>query len=399
MRSRILPLLALPLLGACDDESSPTAAFGPDAPVASASSAPPPSTLASVAFDGQSYQIWPYTDTNFEGTPQDPVNLVFAGRADPRNIRSALLSLSGDRSVAPFSTSGSTGALLAGVAGGCTWKDAVAGNQTGYSAAGGWAGSVIQLECGNFNGFRFHMRLFPAGQLTVANVHADVIIPGTNQHEVISWEAAEKFVMMELVRSGLLAAAPAETAPINEAPSFGVIRMAIYNGMPAGLQLLNAGQTGPVSADVPVATDGKATILSLREAPRALGRTNNFTITFGQVIPKPFCAQPGELIKVTGPVQVSQVVTVSSKGVLESKTLSKGTLTVQSFDPRTGALGAPVSAEVEEEYEAEVEDSKHKTTSKGKQELLGAIRQVLETELEVGWDGTTFFHAAQSCGS
>ncbi len=50
-----------------------------------------------------------------------------------------------------------------------------------------------------------------------------------------------------------------------------------------------------------------------------------------------------------GPVHVSQVVSVSASGELKSKTLSKGTLTVRSFNPLTGALGEPIPAKVEED--------------------------------------------------
>ena len=405
MKPRIAPLcaaLALPLLGACTDESSPTAALDSDAPVWSAGHAAAPTNLAMVSFGGSSSRIWPYTDTNFEASPQDPINLVFVGRADTRNIRSALLSLDNNRS--GFIQAGPSGMLLAGLAQGCTWQDAVGGNQTNYSAEGGWSGSVIQLECGSFNGFRFHVRLFPAGQWAVANAHAEVLIPGTNHHEVLTWEAAEKFVMMELARSGLLAAAPSETGIINEAGSFGTIRTLVYNGFPDNhpLRMLSQGPlTGSVGAPVPVATDGKATVLALRDAPPAGGTTNSFVISFGQVIPKPFCAQPGELVRVDGPVRVNQVVSVSSSGVLESRTLSEGTLTVRSFNPAMGQMGPAVRAEVEEEYEAEVRDKKHRTWSKGRQRLMPdrAPPQQFSMQLKVGSNGQTVFHADEVCGS
>jgi hypothetical protein len=403
MKSRSVPLyalLALPLIAGCTDDASPTAALALEGRGQSAQGVAAPSSLTPVSFDGATNHIWPYTDTNFEATPQDPMNLVFVGHADPRNIRSALLSLNGDRGGAPFNMSGS-GMLLAGVAQGCTWKDAVAGNQTTYSEAEGWSGSVIQLECGEFNSVRFHIRLFPAGEWTLANVHVDVLIPGTNQHEVLTWEAAEKFVMMELVRSGLLAAAPTETGVINEVGSFGTIRIAVYNGLPAGLRMLTGGPLTNVTQPVPVQTDGKATILALQEAPPAGGTSNTFTIQFGQFIPKPFCAQAGELVRVDGPVQVSQVVDVLPNGMLKSKTSATGTLTVRSFNPLTGALGELVSAEVEEKYEADIKDHKHLTTSKGSQRLYPAegTPQEYTTHLRVGSDGRALFHQNEVCGS
>ena len=59
---------------------------------------PAPSGLQMVSFGSSSWNIWPYTGGNFSGTPQDPINLIFVGKADPLDIRAALLSLDGDRS-------------------------------------------------------------------------------------------------------------------------------------------------------------------------------------------------------------------------------------------------------------------------------------------------------------
>ncbi len=42
-------------------------------------------------------EFWPYTTDIFPATPKDPINLIFFGEADPRDIRAALLSLDGDR--------------------------------------------------------------------------------------------------------------------------------------------------------------------------------------------------------------------------------------------------------------------------------------------------------------
>ncbi len=97
-------------------------------------------------------------------------------------------------------------------------------------------------------------------------------------------------------------------------------------------------------------------------------------------------------------MHVSQAVRVSASGVLESKTLSKGTLTVRSFNPLTGALGEPIPAKVEEEYEAEIETNKHLTTSKGKQRLEGTTTQEFSMRLKVGSGGKTDFFADQVCG-
>lgn len=96
---------------------------------------------------------------------------------------------------------------------------------------------------------------------------------------------------------------------------------------------------------------------------------------------------------------MSQAVRVSASGVLESKTLFKGTLTVRSFNPLTGALGEPIPAKVEDEYEAEMETNKHLTTSKGKQRLEGTTTQEFSMRLKVGSGGKTLFRAKEVCGS
>jgi hypothetical protein len=399
--SRAAALLALSTLGACADPVERL--MSPDTLTPAASTAPPPAHLASVEIGGGTHAVWPYTGTNLFGIPQDPINLVFTGNSDPRNVRNALLSLSGDRTGAPFNAS-PEGMLLAGIAQGCSWTDAFGDNQTSYSGDDGWAGSVIQLECGGYNNFRFHLRLFPAGTVTLGNVHAEVIIPGTQQHEVLTWEAAEKFVVMELLRGGLLTAPPAETGIINETEFYKSIMVPVYNGIPDGhpLRMLSGGPlSGPVSSPVPVRTDGKATVLTLATAPAAPSTEQNFTIHFGQSIPKPFCAPSGEWVRVDGPVQVSHHVHVSGDGKLTSKGVAKGTLTVRSVDLATGALGPATFAKVEQEYENEIERGKHRVTTRADQRLdLGAGRtDAFSLRLRVGSGGEAVFTANQSCGA
>jgi hypothetical protein len=390
-------LLGLPLLAACLDDSA-SVLLSPAAPMPTIAAAP--SHLVAVDVASESHLVWPYTGTDFHAHPQDPINLVFAGHADPRNVRNALLSLDGNRNVSPFNTT-AEGMLLAGIANGCRWTDAFGDVQATYSLDGGWAGSVLQLECGTYNTFRFHLRLFPAGILTLGNVHAEVIIPGTQGHEVLTWEAAEKFVIMELMRGELLAAPPVQSAVINEVGSFKGIMPAIYSGLPDGhpLRMLAGGPlAGEVTEPVPLATDGRATILNLRTAPAASGTSNAFVIDFGQFIPKPFCAPSGEWIRVDGPVHVTHTVTVASSGTVKSKGVAKGKLTVRSFDITTGALGPPIPAEVEQEIETEVGSSRHRATTRSEQRLLleHGQSESFRLDLRVG-SGETYFAASQSC--
>ena len=205
----VLALLGL-LVAGCEksiDPGTKTTVETPDDEMAALLAAPMPdargfvpSPLVTAQIGQDAVQFWPYTGTNFAGEPQDPINLIFFGQADPRDIRAALLSLNGDRTAlgfpaeAPFNS---------------TWDDAIGDVQTAYGAtiggemalsptpargngpdrfcaSRGWSGSAIQLACGAYEGMRFHLRLFKVGSWTLGNAHLDVSIPGTTEHQVIS---------------------------------------------------------------------------------------------------------------------------------------------------------------------------------------------------------------------
>jgi hypothetical protein len=329
-----------------------TDAFAPvpadSGPASFAAAAPPPGLLVPIAVLGGSLSIWPYTGVDFTGTPQDPINLVFTGRSDPRSIRSALMSLDGDRTafgmpaVYPFN---------------CTWSDAIGDLQTGYNATAVWVGSAIQLACGNYGPIRFHVRLFEAGATTLGNAHFEVLIPGTADHQVLSWELAEQLVKVDFLRSGLLDHADplGSTGPINDVP-FREIPEQIYNGIPADLKSLIGGPAGSVSAPVPIGTDGQATVFNLAagSAGNPVGSEQSFVITYGQVIPRPFCASGAEFLYVEGPVSLRKTVQVTAAGGLISEFDASGRLRLTPVNPQTGA---PIGLT----YEAEVSD--HQVTS------------------------------------
>jgi len=46
----------------------------------------PPTELVVIAVGEDNLEFWPYTGENFSGTPQDPINLIFYGKADPRDV-------------------------------------------------------------------------------------------------------------------------------------------------------------------------------------------------------------------------------------------------------------------------------------------------------------------------
>src|SRR4029079_1006536 len=136
-------------------------------------------------------------------------------------IRSVLMSLPG---------SGRPGPLAAF---NCTWSDAVGDPQTSYSSSTGWVPSSIQMQCGNFQGPRFHARIFREGNVTVANAHYEILIPGTNQHEVLSWELAEALVAADIARSGYLGAAPSVSSVITAAPYYRAVQAPVAAMLPA----------------------------------------------------------------------------------------------------------------------------------------------------------------------
>lgn len=305
---------------------------------------PAPGPLTAVAFGEETLNLWPYTSNDFSGAPQDPINLIFVGHCDPRRLRAALMSLDGDRTALGFPPAAPFNAR---------WKDAIGDVQCGYGD-GAWTGGVIQLACGEYGPMRFHIRLFTMGEWTVANAHLDLLIPGTADHQVISWEVAEQFVIADFMRSGLLDSdvPMLPTDQINASP-FRTIPAVIYNGLPAELKGLIGGPGGSVTDDVPIFTDGHAMILNIgTEVPIVPGtEVQKFTVTYGQVIPKPFCNDGSEYVYVEGPIDLEQLVTITPELKYQFSFQALGTLTVTPINPSTGEpIGAPLQGNVNERH-------------------------------------------------
>ncbi|HET9293662.1 MAG TPA: hypothetical protein VFO06_05155 [Gemmatimonadales bacterium] len=314
-------------------------------------SAPAPSPIAAVPVGSTSVHLWPYVSSNLQA-PEDPVSLIFVGEADPRALRAALLALDGDRTafgfppVFPFN---------------CTWDDAIGGVQGGYTDDAGWSGSAIQLQCGAYQPIRFHLRFFAAGGVTLGGAHFEVLIPGTADHQVLSWELAEQLVTADFVRSGLLGAAPSQTAAINGSP-WRAIPPVIYNGLPAELQQLAGGPIGSTAIPVPIQNDGHATILTLAEraAPVPNRPPQDFVIQYDQVVPKPFCAGGAfQYVYVDGPVRLRQWAEETASGNFVSHFHAEGTLAVTPVDPSTSPptpIGDTYLAQVNEMHRGRVTD-------------------------------------------
>ena len=353
----ILALIALALVG-CDKSVEPNldqSAMEPQNPdLASLQSAywprqgtPAPSPLVTVSAGEESLEFWPYTASDFSGTPKDPINLIFIGQADPLEIRAALLSLDGDRSalgmppMPPFNS---------------VWHDDIEGDiQATYATGSQWAPGAIQLVCGDYSQIRFHLRLFKAGAWTLGGVHFEVLIPGTTTHQVLSWELAEQFVMGDIMRTGLLDpdVPMIPTDQINEAP-YGAIPAIIYNGLPVELRGLIGGPLGDVTEDVPIVNDGHTAILNLASAVVAEPsiRNNQFVVQFGQVVPKPFCSSgPYDYVYVSGPITLTEEIEYADEGTYTASFHAEGELSVTPVNPMTGEpIAEPYTARVWETH-------------------------------------------------
>ena len=354
-------LAAILLIGGCADRPSPVESTPPEF----RQQVLPASPLATITVNGGTTEILPYLTDDLE-TPQDPVNLVFTGVADPREIRNALLGLDGSRGapfppVFPFT---------------CTWSDAIGGLMAGYGEREGWGGTAIQLQCGTYGPIRFHLRLVKLGGLTIGNAHFELLIPGTTDHQVLSWELAEQLVTYDLARTGLLGAAPSATAAITAAPAHRAIPAVIYNLLPADLRLLIGGPAGNVTVDVGIANDGHATgfLLAGRAPAIAAETSRREVIQFNQLIPKPFCpAGPFDYLLVQGPVTLEQEVRTGIGGEVRQTFRAQGSLEALPIDAATGIpQGQAFRAEVSERQDSRAGDDGGEVSGNQHQRLLPA---------------------------
>jgi len=351
----VLALTAALIAGCSEDGEFPGRPDPGDGTVPDESSAPgvvnpgPPPDLITVSFGGDDVTFWPYTGVELDGTPVDPVNLVFAGAADPVEIRAALLALDGNRTafgfpdIYPFNA---------------TWSDAFGDVQASFADADGWIGSEVQLQLGTYDPVRWHLRLFRTGEhhgaggWTLGAAHFELRIPGTADHQVLSWEAAEQMVMVDMMRTGLLdpSVPSVPTDVINAAPAYRTIPAIIYNGIPAELKAYIGGPAGPVSEDVPIPNDGRAILLNVAAAPAVSPGTavQDFTMEYGLVVPKPFCSDgPYDFVYVSGPVRFEKTVRVTSRGHLTTVASYRGSLTITPWDIVANVpAGEPYRAQV-----------------------------------------------------
>jgi hypothetical protein len=390
MRAHAVPVVLLLALGG-------SALAGPEAPA-------PPATV-DVDLGGETLAVWPYTTSDFE-TGSDPVNLVFPN-ADPRAIRQELLKLDGSRGGTPFA------GLPFGV-GGCRWMDAMGYEQAAWGEGEGWAGGAVQLACvassaqplGTF--FRFHVRLFRFGAHTLGAAHFEVLIPGTAEHEVLSWDFARELVLYDLDRAEVLSAAPGSAALV-PAGTFRAVRRPVFDALVSfGLgPLLSAlGLSAPAwPADVPIPTSGAAAVVATAisfEPVRARFEAAT-EVVYDVVIPKPFCSSgtpdpTDDFVRLQGPLRFAQTVLTNPSGKYERRYLIGGTLTVTPMrmvqlptpttPPQYAATGEPaLEAAISETHRGMLTDEYAQVTERVSQALMGDETQTLEWAFGAGqWD-------------
>jgi hypothetical protein len=340
---------------------------------------PVPAGLVTLRLDADSTRLWPWTGGDLSGEPSDPINLIFLGEADPRQVRQALLSVDGDRTsmglppVAPFN---------------CAWRDAIGVPETSWAEAEGWTGNAIGLECGDYGGVRAHLRLFRHGGVTLGGAHFEVLITGTTTHEVLSWEFAEALVKGDLARGGFLSASPKLTPAITATPSWRTIRYQVFNGVPAALRLVLGLPTGNQTSDVPIPSDGRASVLRLyqRFEPEAASSRRDYIQYFDQIVPRPFCAAgPLDYVYVKGPLHFSFRVETDPSGHYAARFSATGALEVTPISPTTGQpTGATVPAIVSEQHHFFMTDRRVEASLDQQQSILTTPTQTLFQRLDAG---------------
>jgi hypothetical protein len=334
---------------------------------------PTPPATETVTVDGEALTLGPYTTSDFS-TPADPVNLVFL-HADPRAIRQELMKLSGDRTIPPY-PGGPVFPLAAPF--NCLWTDAMGYEQAAFAEPEGWVGGEVQLACVNLGAplgdpFRFHVRLFRSGRHTFGATHFEIQIPGTAEHEVLSWDFARQFLTLDMMRTGTLPAAPGDVAVV--APgTFREVRRPIYDGVRAsagdefvtkiGLPLLPDGSTDEL---VPIPTNGAAATFSpiIRFEPVKSDRTTSHQATYDVNAPKPFCG-PG-YVHLEGSLRMEMRVQTNPSGKYLRTYRVFGMLRVTPLVP----AGPAVDAIVWEAHRGMLTDHYGEVTERASQTLLG----------------------------
>lgn len=396
-------VLAALLPAACSDRTEPVAPWRALARHSDVGPVPPALTTVDLG-GGRSVTMYPYTwDAKDPGLKVDPINLIFVGVTDPRQIRAALLAAAGNHTVFGLDPA------YVGEAASCQWVDAFGGsNQVAYVEGIGWVGSVIQLACGvsyrsGPPAFRFHIRLFPAGNVTLAGVHFEMNIPSTTEHEVLSWELARLAVVSDLAHAGFVASQ--SNADVgSEHPTYRAIRSAVYPSVASLVYYLGLLTGTPaLTADIP--NSGQATVLGLGTVPDAAPLATSTSLTINMVAPmqRPFCG-PQDLLLVTGPIHLAQTTSFSAAGDYSNIFQASGVVDVTpvTFDADgnlvpTGA--APFKASISELDQSAFSASKSEVLLRSEQRMTPPApdRGFITTTLRAGPGAATILGTQVHC--
>ena len=238
-----------------------------------------------------------------------------------------------------------TWSFLPSGANGCVWMDGMGYDQAAYVEPEGWVGDELQLVCATPDSplgkeDRFHVRLFRSGPHTIGGAHFEINVPGTAEHEVLSWEMARDFVTDEIARLDM--AAFQGEAEVFE-PKDGTFRtvrgqvnyyvFATNNAFWARLGLLDPPAPGLPAAPIPATGLAAVFAPSFTFVPVKSDFTLTDYRTYGVVTTKPFCG--GAPVQITGgPLTLRLRVqtnpsgkyqrTFTVAGYLKIKTLSTG---------------------------------------------------------------------------
>lgn len=369
---------------ACTDAPAPVAPEGVPPPSAATIASSP---LVTVPFGGEDYTFFPFTAeaASFEAYA-DPINLLILGDADPRALRAALMFLDGNRSGTPFAPFD------------CRWKDAIGGVQAAYGVPAGWSGGAVQLDCGSY-AFRYHVRFFGMGGWTLGGVHLDLLVPGTPEHRVLSWDVPRELALVDFSRTGLMTAFGL-SGVIGPEPTFRVLEAQLYNALPVSIRLLIGGPTGNVSQPFQVPSSGRARIVVLdgeRSAEKGIAR-QEFDLQLGQVVPTPFCAANlGPAIRIEGPVHFRQQVVYTPSGNFVSQFHAVGQITLTPINPLTGQpLGQSYRAIVNEHHKGILTDQNTLVSNLQMQSVIPGLGR-LYVNMQVGPGGVAHLEARVDC--
>jgi hypothetical protein len=364
---------------------------------------PPPDTVK-VTYHGEELVFGPYATDDFV-TPSDPVNLVFL-HTDPRAIRQELMKLSGDRTEEPLP---GVPVFPADPPFNCQWTDAMGYEQAAYAKPEGWVGGEVQLVCVNPDApmgdpFRFHVRLFRSGPHTFGAAHFEILITGSAEHEVLSWDFARELVAFDMMRTHTLMPPVPGAVQVVEPGTFRWIRKPIYDsimGKPGGPELLwilglvppPAGSTDDY---VTIPTNGKAAVFSpiIQLDPVKYDRTTKYTGTYGTPAPKPFCGPA--LVYLQGTLQLELRVQTNPSGKYQRTYGVSGTLGVTPIDSTGNPIGPTVPAVIYEDHRAMLTDNYGEVTEQASQTLLSQPEQFKAWTFKAGQQ--EFFWEQISCG-